>query len=63
MNEKDIAGFIGETATIYFGNAVISILNRNIIFQIINQVDIIKCDVNNKITLEDLKREMESKEI
>ena len=57
MNEKYIASFIGATAAVYFGNAVISILNRNVISQIINQVDVIKCDVNNKITLKDLKQE------
>ena len=57
MNEKYIANFISVSAMNYFGMAAISILNRNIIAQIINQVDIIKCDVNNKITLEDLKQE------
>ena len=45
------------TAVSYFGAAFISILNRNLISNLLNEVNIIKCNVKNQITLEELKNE------
>lgn len=45
------------SAFAYFGNIASSILNRNFFSQIINEYNIIKCDVKNKITLEELNKE------
>ena len=52
-----ISAICAGTATVYFGAAAPSILNRNFIENILNQVNIIKCGVNNKITLEELNHE------
>lgn len=53
-----IAGAIYTcSAFAYFGNIASSILNRNFFSQIINEYNIIKCDVKNKITLEELNKE------
>ena len=45
------------TAVSYFGAAFSSILNRNFISNLLNEVNIIKCNVKNQITLEELKNE------
>ena len=58
INKNFIISTICEgTAPAYFGAAAPSILNRNFISNILNQVNIIKCGVNNKITLEELNHE------
>ena len=45
-----------NSACVYFAN-ISYILNRNFFSQIINDFNIVKCDVKNKITLEELNKE------
>ena len=46
-----------SSCAVYFRNIAASILNRNFFLQIINDFNIIKCDVKNKITLDELNKE------
>ena len=60
-NEIKTNDFIAYTiavnsACVYFAN-ISYILNRNFFSQIINDFNIVKCDVKNKITLEELNKE------
>lgn len=52
-----ISTIYAGSAPYYFGAACSSILNRNFFSNILNQVNIIKCEVNNKITLGELNQE------
>lgn len=45
----------------YLGAVALSVLNRNFILQILNEFNVIKCDVKNKITLGDLIKEFSGK--
>ena len=52
-----IACTIAMSAGVYFSKIASYILDRNFFLQIINDFKIFKCDVKNKITLEELNKE------
>ena len=56
-NDFIAATIVSGSCVFYFGNIANSILNRNFFLQIINDFNIIKWDVKNKITLEELNKE------
>ena len=58
VNHHNILSSIySGTAVSYFGAACSTILNRNFISNLLNEVNIIKCNVKNQITLEELKNQ------
>ena len=53
-----IAATIAVSSVVpYFAAVAASILNRNFFLQIINDFNVVKCDVKNKITLDELNKE------